>query len=141
MTIRFLFGYTLLVFLLPPSRVHDFTICCKGCGANIPAPVETMPASWIAAQCPLCGNKRRYLPGDIFRRKAVGATHQRSCTESWAPMGIMRRAIAREERERAKAVDEQKRMTDRFASTLVIAASILPQCAWRGMTSAGIRPG
>jgi hypothetical protein len=32
-------------------------------------------------------------------------------------------------------------MTDRFASTLVIAASILPQCAWRGMTSAGIRPG
>ena len=37
----------------------------------------------------------------------------------------MRRAIAREEQERAKAMAEQKRMTDRFASTLVIAASII----------------
>ena len=36
----------------------------------------------------------------------------------------MKRAIAREERERAKAMEEEKRMTDRFASTLVIAASI-----------------
>ena len=37
----------------------------------------------------------------------------------------MKRAIAREEREWAKAMEEQKRMTDRFASTLVIAASII----------------
>jgi hypothetical protein len=40
-------------------------------------------------------------------------------------MGEMRRAIAREEQERAKAMEQQKRMTDRFASTLVIAASII----------------
>jgi hypothetical protein len=40
-------------------------------------------------------------------------------------MGEMKRAIAREERERAKAMEEQKRMTDRFVSTLVIAASII----------------
>jgi hypothetical protein len=40
-------------------------------------------------------------------------------------MGEMKRAIAREERERVKAMEEQKRMTDRFASTLVIAASII----------------
>jgi hypothetical protein len=40
-------------------------------------------------------------------------------------MGEMRRAIAREEQERAKAMEEQKRMADRFASTLVIAASII----------------
>ncbi len=37
----------------------------------------------------------------------------------------MKRAIAREEQERTKAMEEQKRMTDRFASTLVIAASII----------------
>jgi hypothetical protein len=37
----------------------------------------------------------------------------------------MKRAIAREEQERTKAMAEQKRMTDRFASTLVIAASII----------------
>jgi hypothetical protein len=40
-------------------------------------------------------------------------------------MGLMRRAVAREEQERKKAMEEQKRMTDRFASTLVIAASII----------------
>ena len=40
-------------------------------------------------------------------------------------MGEMKRAIAREEQERTKAMPEQKRMTDRFASTLVIAASII----------------
>ena len=40
-------------------------------------------------------------------------------------MGEMRRAIAREEQERTKTMEEQKRMTDRFASTLVIAASII----------------
>ena len=40
-------------------------------------------------------------------------------------MGVMKRAIAREEQERPKAMEEQKHMTDRFASTLVIAASII----------------
>jgi hypothetical protein len=40
-------------------------------------------------------------------------------------MGEMRRAIAREEQERTRAMEEQKRMSDRFASTLVIAASII----------------
>jgi hypothetical protein len=40
-------------------------------------------------------------------------------------MGLMRRAVAREEQERTKAMEEQKRMTDRFASTLVIAAAII----------------
>ena len=40
-------------------------------------------------------------------------------------MGEMKRAIAREERERARTLEEQRRTTDRFASTLVIAASII----------------
>ena len=40
-------------------------------------------------------------------------------------MGEMKRAIAREERERARTMEEQRCMTDRFASTLVIAASII----------------
>jgi hypothetical protein len=40
-------------------------------------------------------------------------------------VGLMRRAIAREEQERRTAMEEQKRMTDRFVSTLVIAASII----------------
>jgi hypothetical protein len=41
-------------------------------------------------------------------------------------MGLMRRAVAREEQERRKAMEEQRRTAaDRFASTLVIAASII----------------
>jgi len=55
------------VWNLPASRVCDYTVRCKGCGENIPAPVETMPDTWIVAECPLCGARRRYLPPDIFR--------------------------------------------------------------------------
>jgi hypothetical protein len=51
----------------PKSGIHPFVIICKGCQQNIPAPVQTLPDSWIVAECPLCGEKRRYLPGDIFR--------------------------------------------------------------------------
>ncbi len=40
-------------------------------------------------------------------------------------MGLMKRAIAREEQERKKSMEEQRRTADRFASTLVIAASII----------------
>jgi hypothetical protein len=39
-------------------------------------------------------------------------------------MGMMRRAIAREEEEGARR-EQQQKMTDRFASTLVIAASVI----------------
>jgi hypothetical protein len=39
-------------------------------------------------------------------------------------MGVMRRAVAREEEEGSRREQEQK-MSDRFASTLVIAASVI----------------
>ena len=55
------------VWQLPQSRICDYTVCCKGCRENIPAPVMTMPDTWIVAQCPLCGQRRSYLPPDIFR--------------------------------------------------------------------------
>jgi hypothetical protein len=51
----------------PTSGIHPFVILCKGCEQNIPAPVQTMPDTWIVAVCPRCGEKRRYLPADIFR--------------------------------------------------------------------------
>ena len=58
-----------LVFNLPETRRCDFTIRCKKCGENIPAPVGTMPDIWIVARCPLCGEVRHYLPSEIFRGK------------------------------------------------------------------------
>ena len=42
------------VWNLPETRLCDYTIRCKGCGENIPAPVQTMPDTWIIAECPLC---------------------------------------------------------------------------------------
>jgi hypothetical protein len=55
------------VFNIPQAQECDFTIRCKKSGENIPAPVGTMPDYWIAARCPLCGEKRSYLPPEIFR--------------------------------------------------------------------------
>ena len=63
---RFIFAY-IARWNLPESWICDFTVRCKGCGENIPAPVLTMPDSWIVADCPLCGERRAYLPADIFR--------------------------------------------------------------------------
>jgi hypothetical protein len=56
-----------LVFNLPQTWQCDFAIRCKECGENIAAPVGTMPDYWITALCPLCGEKRNYLPSEIFR--------------------------------------------------------------------------
>jgi hypothetical protein len=61
-----MFAYTGPMFQGPPNQTA-FVIRCKGCAENIPAPVETLPASWIAAKCPLCGEHRRYLPTEIFQ--------------------------------------------------------------------------
>lgn len=55
------------MFDLPDLGMCDFVVRCKGCHQNVPAPVETMPASWITLVCPLCGEHRAYLPPDIFR--------------------------------------------------------------------------
>lgn len=89
---------------LPISPACDYTVTCKCCGENIPAPVQTMPDTWIVAECPLCtGAAPICLP-----TSSVGG---------FADMGEMRRAIGREE--------EERRKQDRFGSTLVIAAAII----------------
>ena len=76
---RLLFPYTPLVWNLPQSQFSDFAVRRKGCGETIPAPVGTMPDTWIVADCPLCGMKRRYLPTEIFQGalspKLLGKQH------------------------------------------------------------------
>ena len=66
MTFRLVFAYTVPMFQGPPSQ-SAFVIRCKGCRENIRAMVETLPASWIAVKCPLCGEHRRYLPTEVFQ--------------------------------------------------------------------------
>lgn len=75
------------VYHAPTSGLYPFVIVCKGCGQNIPAPVETMPDSWIIAECPLCGQRRRYLPTDIFQGRLsqdLRDRFQRMGGEKWA---------------------------------------------------------
>ena len=74
-----MFAYTgAMAFNIPSTRRSDFTIRCKGCQENIPAPVETMPDTWIIAVCPLCGERRRYLPTEIFRGNLSARLDDRS---------------------------------------------------------------
>ena len=80
-----------------------------------------MPDSWIAAQCPLCGEKRNYLPSEIFRRQSLVQTWSQTGANRGALMGEMKRAIAREREAWAEQMQEQTRMK----STLVIAAAII----------------
>ena len=65
--IRLIFADTVRMFNLPENRLCEYTVRCKDCTENIPAPVQTMPDTWIIAGCQLCGARRRYLPADIFR--------------------------------------------------------------------------
>jgi hypothetical protein len=66
-SLRLLFAYTVPVWYLLETRLCDYTLRSKGCSENIPAPVLTMPDTWIIAECTLCGERRSYLPTDIFR--------------------------------------------------------------------------
>jgi hypothetical protein len=50
----------------PPERLHPFCVTCKRCRQTIAAPVQTMPDTWFIAACPLCGERRRYLPAELF---------------------------------------------------------------------------
>ena len=117
-----------LVFNLPQSLHCDFTICCKKCAENIPAPVATMPDSWIAAQCPLCGEKKKLSSIRDLSGQALVQTRAKTGTNQGALMGEMKRAIARERKDWAEQMQEQARMK----STLVIAAAIIAAVRLRG---------
>jgi hypothetical protein len=57
----------IIVSMFPgPETSKRIVVQCKGCRENIPAPVESVPAQPIAAECPLCGAHRRYLPSEVF---------------------------------------------------------------------------
>jgi hypothetical protein len=65
--ITFAFYSLILELMFPgPESSKQVVVHCKGCGENIPAPVETMPSQPVAARCPLCHEHRRYLPSEVF---------------------------------------------------------------------------
>lgn len=44
----------------------QYVIECKRCRRDIPAGVREFPFQPIAVACPLCGERRQYLPSEVF---------------------------------------------------------------------------
>ena len=75
--IRRFFAYTESMFYAPTSGLYPFVVVCKGCHENIPVPVQTLPNDWIIAVCPLCRQRRRYLPAEIFQGRLSNPVMER----------------------------------------------------------------
>lgn len=80
---RFAFYSPMLLpmFQGPPAR-KTFVVACKKCRRDLPTGAAKFPFQSIVVECPLCGEKRRYLPSEVFlgrvdqlvnRQKRAGA--------------------------------------------------------------------
>jgi len=65
MDFRLIFAYPLHMFPTPSTR-KTFVVVCKKCRRDIPTGVTEFPFQSIIVECALCGEKRRYLPSEIF---------------------------------------------------------------------------
>ena len=65
MDFRFLFAYPLFMFQ-GPSKRKTFVVACKKCRRDVPTGVAEFPFQSIVVECALCGEKRLYLPSEIF---------------------------------------------------------------------------
>jgi hypothetical protein len=72
----------LLSMFQGPSARKCFVVACKKCRRDVPTGVGEFPFQSIVVECPLCGEKRRYLPSEVFlgrgdqlvnRQKRAGA--------------------------------------------------------------------
>jgi hypothetical protein len=65
MDVRNIFAYPLFMFQGPSTR-KTFVVACKKCLRDVPTGVAEFPFQSIIVECALCGEKRRYLPSEIF---------------------------------------------------------------------------
>ena len=72
----------LLSMFQGPSARKTFVVACKKCRRDVATGVGEFPFQSIVVECPLCGEKRRYLPSEVFlgrvdqlvnRQKRAGA--------------------------------------------------------------------
>jgi hypothetical protein len=105
------------MFNTPEPRVCDYSVLYKGSENAFPLPYGQSRMRGPSLIVP-CAERRAYLTFDIFRGRLSYRFHPEARpVRTGDLMGEMRRAIAAEETERRKH--------DRFASTLVIAASVI----------------
>jgi len=79
----FAFRSPILITMFPgPSARKTFVVACKKCRRDVPTGVTEFPFQSTVVECPLCGEKRRYLPSEVFlgrvdqlvsRQKRAGA--------------------------------------------------------------------
>jgi hypothetical protein len=65
---RQLFAYAESMFQGPTNR-KQFVVTCKRCRRDVPTGLNEFPFQSIAVECQLCGEKRRYLPSEVFLGK------------------------------------------------------------------------
>jgi hypothetical protein len=41
-------------------------VCCKQCGHDVPSGTDGFPARAVSVRCPICGEQRRYQPGEVI---------------------------------------------------------------------------
>jgi len=77
-----LYSPMLLSMFQGPSARKTFVVACKKCRRDVPTGAGEFPFQSIVVECPLCGEKRRYLPSEVFlgrvdqlvnRQKRAGA--------------------------------------------------------------------
>ena len=65
MDFRYIFANPLFMFQGPSTR-KTFVAACKKCRRDVPTGVAEFPFQSIIVECALCGEKRRYLPSEVF---------------------------------------------------------------------------
>jgi RNase P subunit RPR2 len=61
-----------------PSGRKTFVIACKKCRRDVTTGVTEFPFQSIVIECPLCGEKRRYLPSEIFLGESINSSVTKS---------------------------------------------------------------
>jgi hypothetical protein len=62
---RLIFAYAVLVFQGPTNR-KQFVVTCKRCRSDVLTGVKGFPFQSVVVKCQLCGERRRYLPSEVF---------------------------------------------------------------------------
>jgi hypothetical protein len=47
----------------------QFVVTCKKCRHDVPSALKEFPFKSVTIECCLCGEKRRYLPSEVFLGK------------------------------------------------------------------------
>lgn len=66
-TFRLIFAYAVSMFVVPTNR--SFVVTCKRCQRDVPSGLTEFPFQSVVVECPLCGEKRHYVPSEVFLGK------------------------------------------------------------------------